>query len=129
MSPAVVRPWALRALTALLLVGCSSPDLLILDSSGKAIEGAKVVGTSLSIGGQTTFSDKKGRASIPSGVQPTKWISVYKDGFAPVVNIDVAQTRPIVVRMQRKNGQPRSPTGLGASASGSVRASPADRQR
>ena len=94
---------ALAVLSALLVAGCSSPDLVIVDSNGQPIEGAKVVGTSLSIWGQTSFSDKKGRASIPNAAQATKWVSIYKDGFTPVENIDVSQPKPIVVKMQTKN--------------------------
>lgn len=90
--------------SALLLAGCSGPDLVIVDSGGKPIEGAKVVGASLSVSGQATFSDKRGHASIPSPVQPTKWVSVYRDGFSPVEHIGIAQKKPIVVSMTKTNG-------------------------
>ena len=90
-------------LSALLLVG-AGPDLVIVDPGGKPIEGAKVVGASFSISGQTTFSDKRGHASIPSTVQPTKWVSVYKDGFTPVEHIGIDKKKPIVISMTKTNG-------------------------
>jgi len=91
-------------MSALLLAGCSNPDLIITDATGKPIAGAKIVGTSLSIDGQSSTSDRKGHAKIPWAVQQTKWISVSKDGFRAVENIDVAQKKPIVVKMTKTNG-------------------------
>jgi hypothetical protein len=102
-----LKSGVLAVLSAFLLAGCSNSDLVIVDSGGQPIEGAKVVGASLSMWGQTlgqtSFSDKKGRARIPNGAQPTKWVSIYKDGFTPVENIDVSQPKPIPVKMQAKN--------------------------
>src|SRR6267142_7015357 len=92
-----IRPLVLTITLALFLAGCSSPDLIIVDTNGKPIAGAKIVGASLSIGGQSTISDKNGQAKIPSAVQETKWVSIYKDEFRAVENIDVAQKKPIVV--------------------------------
>ena len=46
---------------------------------------------------------EKGQAKIPWAVQETKWISIYKDGFSPVENIDVAQEKPIIVRLAKRN--------------------------
>ena len=86
------------------LVGCAGPDLIVLDSSGAPVEGAKIVGASLSIGGQTGYSDKQGHADIPGAVQPTKWISIYKPGYLPVENIDVSQTKPIVIKLTKEKG-------------------------
>ena len=86
------------------LVGCAGPDLIVLDSSGAPVEGAKIVGASLSIGGQTSYSDKKGYANIPSAVQQTKWISIYKKGYLPEENIDVSQTKPIVIKLTKEKG-------------------------
>lgn len=88
---------------ALLLCGCSKPDLIIMDKNGKPVAGAMVVGTSFSIGGQTTYSDSKGHAKIPWAVQETKWISVSKEGFSSVQNIDVAQKKPIVITLVSTN--------------------------
>jgi len=86
------------------LTGCSSPDVIVLDGNGKPIPDAKIVGASLSIGGQTAFANKKGEANIPWAVQETKWISIYKDGYRPVEHVDVAQKKPIVVKMTKTNG-------------------------
>jgi hypothetical protein len=91
-------------LGTLILAGCSNADLVIVDTSGKPIAGAKIIGTSLSISGQSSISDGKGQAKIPWATQPTKWISVSKDGFRSVENIDVAQKKPIVVKMTKTNG-------------------------
>jgi hypothetical protein len=104
ISCSIKLPLLAIVVSGSVLAGCSSPDLLIVDSSGKPIAGAKVVGASLSIGGQSTQSDDKGRANIPSAVQPTKWVSVYKEGFRPVENIDIDQKKPIVVKMIKTNG-------------------------
>jgi hypothetical protein len=95
---------ALVFISAVLLAGCSNPDLIITDTTGKPIAGAKIVGSSLSIGGQSSASDRKGHAKIPWAVQETKWISVSKEGFRPVENIDAAQKKPIVVKMTKTNG-------------------------
>jgi hypothetical protein len=92
----------------LALGGCTHPELRIIDSSGVPIEGAKVVGTSMSFSGQCSYSDKQGHAKIPWAVQPTKWISVYHAGYQPVENIDISQNKPIVVRME-KAAPDRSP--------------------
>ena len=100
------RPSYKASLTILLvcmlsLVGCAGPDLIVLDSSGAPVEGAKIVGTSLSISGQTSYSDEKGCANIPSAVQQTKWISIYKKGYLPAENIDASQTKPIVIKLAK----------------------------
>src|SRR5579872_5232100 len=94
----------LVAASALVLAGCSSPDLLVLDANGNPLSGAKVVGTSLSMSGKTTMSNKRGEARIPWSIQETKWVSVYKDGFVPIENVSVDQKRPIVIKMRRTNG-------------------------
>lgn len=86
---------------ALLLAGCSKPELIVLDSSGIPLQGAKVVGTSLSVSGQATFTDKGGKAHIPRAVQETKWISIFKPGYVPVQNLNVGQKKPIVIRMTK----------------------------
>jgi len=99
-----IKLWVPVVLSALLLAGCSNPDLIIMDTTGRPIAGAKIVGTSLSIGGQSSTSDVKGHAKIPWAVQETKWISVSKDGFRPAENIDVSQKKPIVVKMTKTNG-------------------------
>ena len=92
------------AASALVLAGCSTPDLLVLDSNGNPLSDAKVVGASLSMSGKTTISDRRGEAKIPWSIQETKWVSVYKDGFIPVENISVDQKRPILIKMRRTNG-------------------------
>jgi hypothetical protein len=86
------------------LTGCSGPDVIVLDSNGKPIADAKIVGASLSIGGQTTFANKRGEAKIPWAIQETKWISIQKDGYQPVEHVDAAQKKPIVVKLTKTNG-------------------------
>lgn len=90
--------------SALVLAGCSAPDLLVLDSKGNPLPDAKVVGTSLSMSGKTTMSNRRGEAKIPWSIQETKWVSVYKEGFVPVENISVDQKKPIIIKLRRTNG-------------------------
>src|SRR5579883_2328640 len=92
------------ATSALFMVGCSSPDLLVLDANGNPLSGAEVVGASLSMSGKATISNKRGEVRIPWSLQEIKWVSVYKDGFVPVENISVDQKRPIMIKMRRTNG-------------------------
>lgn len=83
--------------------GCRSPQIIVRDVSGNPIEGAKVTGTSLSIGGQYSLTNEKGYAKIPKAVQPTKWISVSKEGYADVEYIDINQPRPILIYLSPQN--------------------------
>ena len=86
----------------LFLSGCSTPDIVVVDEAGAPVKDAIITGTSLSIGGQKATTDDKGCASIPSAVQPTKWISVEKVGYVAVSQIDVNQTKPIKVVLKKK---------------------------
>ena len=84
------------------LAGCKSSDVRVTDSSAKPIEGAIITGTSLSISGQTTHTDKNGFAKIPRTGQETQWISVAKAGYVPVDHIDVKQKKPIRIVLKAK---------------------------
>ena len=86
----------------LTLASCAGPDLMIQDRAGAPIEGAKIVGASMSMGGLTTYSDRKGHAPIPNSIQPTRWISVSKPGFREVGNIDVDKPKPIVITLEKE---------------------------
>jgi len=86
------------------LTGCSGPDVIVVDTHGKPVPDAKIVGASLSIGGQTTFANNKGEAQIPWAIQETKWISIQKEGYQPVEHVDAAQKKPIVVKLTKTNG-------------------------
>ena len=86
----------------LFTIGCSEPDLVVVDAVGNPIRGAIVTGTSPSIAGQQTRTDQNGHADIPVGIQKTKWIAVSKPGYTPVTGIDVNQSRPIRVPLQKK---------------------------
>jgi len=89
----------------LLFAGCSGPDVIVTDPSGKPVDGAKVTGTSLSIGGQFTMTNAKGEAQIPRSAQETKWLAITKAGYTSVERIDTGQPRPIVVKLApAKNG-------------------------
>jgi hypothetical protein len=102
------RSWFSYCRTSIMLAslltfaGCAGPDLVIQDPAGTPIEGAKILGASMSVGGQTTFSDRKGHAPIPSAIQPTRWISVSKPGFHEVGNIDVDKPKPIVITLEKE---------------------------
>lgn len=86
----------------LFLSGCSTPDIIVVDDAGTPVKDAIITGTSLSIGGQESATDKNGCASVPSAVQPTKWISVEKEGYVTVNQIDVNQPKPIKVVLKKK---------------------------
>ena len=84
------------------LAGCKSPDVRVTDSSAKPIEDVIITGTSLSVSGQTTQTDKNGLATIPWAGQKTQWISVAKAGYLTVENIDVEQKKPIRIMLKAK---------------------------
>ncbi len=89
----------------LLFAGCSGPDVIVTDQSGKPVEGAQVTGTSLSIGGQFTMTNANGEAQIPRSAQQTKWLAITKAGYTSVERIDTGQPKPIVVKLApAKNG-------------------------
>lgn len=96
MKPAVGLP------LILLLSGCTTPDIVVVDDAGAPVKDAIITGQSLSTGGQKSTTDDKGCASIPSAVQPTKWISVEKVGYETVSLIDVNQAKPIKVVLKKK---------------------------
>ena len=81
------------------LIGCKTPELVIVDQAGAPVEGARVVGTSLSMSGHSSCSDGRGLAKIPHAVQETKWISVSKNGYISVSGVDVSQEKPIIVEL------------------------------
>ena len=87
---------------ALFFAACSRPQIEVVDSAGAPIEGAEIVGYSLSIQGQQTQTDKRGHAQIPSAVQQTQWIVVSKPGFIRTEQIDVSGPKPIKVILQKK---------------------------
>ena len=97
-------PAALVLVLAATLTGCSNPDVIVLDANGKPVANAKIVGASLSMGGQTTFANKKGEAKIPWAIQETKCISIQKEGYQPVEHVDATQKKPIVVKLTKTNG-------------------------
>ncbi len=86
----------------LLLSGCSTPDIIVVDGAESPVKDAIITGQSLSIGGQTSTTDDKGCAPIPSAIQPTQWISVQKVGYVTVTQIDVNQAKPIKVVLKKK---------------------------
>ena len=49
-------------LLSIFLPGCSNPVIIVLDSNGNPIKNAVVIGTSLSISGQKSITDKNGYA-------------------------------------------------------------------
>jgi hypothetical protein len=80
----------LQVLLALLFIlsgaGCVTPssrmpDVLVQDSSGQPLAGARIVAHSLSMSGLTAYTDARGRAQIPSTIQPTLWITVSHAGY------------------------------------------------
>jgi len=76
-------------------------DVVVVDSDGKPVAGATVLGVSLSIGGQQTQTDENGHAAIPWAVQRTQWITVSKTGYRPTKNIDMNQAKPIRVTLRK----------------------------
>lgn len=98
----IVIVTAILVFTVCFMTGCRTPDLVVAGADGKPIEGAILMGTSLSISGQTTKTDGNGCAAIPWAVQETKWISVSKPGYETVGNIDVKQKKPIRILLKKK---------------------------
>ena len=85
--------------------GCvSCPDIVVVDTAGQPIAGATVVGTSLSIGGQTSTTNSLGQATTPWAIQETKWIEIRKPGFITVSDIDVNQKKLIRVVLNAADG-------------------------
>ena len=82
----------------LTLAAGTGPDLIVVDSTGAPIKGARVVGVSMSTSGRTTCTDERGHAQIPNAPQQTVWIAVSKLGYQAVEHIDITQEKPIVVR-------------------------------
>jgi hypothetical protein len=66
----------------LLLCGCMTPDIVVVDDEGVPVAGVSITYHSLSISGPATTTDRRGRASIPWALQEIKWISVAKQGYA-----------------------------------------------
>jgi hypothetical protein len=87
---------------SLVLIGCGKPDVIVKDETGIPIQGAKVIGMSLSIQGQSSETDKQGEAKIPKAVQKTEWIVVQKEGFFDSEQINVSQPKPILVILKHK---------------------------
>ena len=78
------------AILPMVVSACSSrPDIVVTDGLGKPIAGATVTGTSLSIGGQATTTDRHGHADIPWAIQTTEWIGVSKPGYESVHGVSV----------------------------------------
>ncbi|MFT3869245.1 MAG: carboxypeptidase-like regulatory domain-containing protein [Nibricoccus sp.] len=102
----IVRLLALPLLFCLVLPlsGCRTAGIVVVDTAGAPIKDAKVVGISLSMGGQSTVTNKKGRASIPSAIQQTRWIYVTKEGYFQSDQIEVSAPKPIKVIL-RKRGE------------------------
>lgn len=78
-----------QVLLALLFIlsgaGCVTPssrmpDVLVQDSWGQPLAGARIVAHSLSMG-LITYTDARGRARIPSTLQATLWITVSHAGY------------------------------------------------
>jgi len=77
------------------------PDVVVRDTSGKPIEGAKIVAHSLSMSGLTSYTDSQGRTRVPSSIQATRWIDVSKTGYQSVrVELDAAD--PIIIVLESK---------------------------
>ena len=97
------RPTRLVIAMILFASGCAGrPDIIVSEVSGDPVPGATITGTSLSISGQTSRTDARGRADIPWSIQGTKWIAVHKAGYQGVSGIDVERTgRPIRVVLSR----------------------------
>jgi hypothetical protein len=95
----------LLVLLALLFIlsgaGCVTPssrmpDVLVQDSWGQPLEGARIVAHSLSISGLTAYTDARGRARIPATIQATLWITVSHAGYQSQ-QIELDERNPLVV--------------------------------
>ncbi len=65
------------------LPGCARV-VHVVDPAGAPIEGAEVVGVSLSTNTAPVLTDAKGRGRLPDNAQGVKWIAVTKPGYVGV---------------------------------------------
>ncbi len=85
----------------LFVFGCSTKKVLVTDQYGTPLEGAKVIGTSLSISGAQSTTNKKGIAPVPMSAQPPVWLTVSKEGYNTRENIDLRYSQfPLHVVLQ-----------------------------
>ena len=96
----------IRSLIGCLILAlfCSScglvPDVVVVDSSGKPIAGAKVEPVSGSFNYREQLTDAKGQARIRGGIlQEVQWINVSKAGYSPQKSIDFFGPKPIRVEL------------------------------
>jgi hypothetical protein len=108
----------LQVLLALLLIlscaGCVTPssrmpDVLVQDSSGQPLEGARIVAHSLSMSGLTAYTDARGRAQIPSTLQATLWITVSHTGYqSKWIELDGSNPQVVVLTVGNDDVRPFS---------------------
>jgi hypothetical protein len=84
-SPSFHLPVLLALLFILSGAGCVTPssrmpDVLVQDSWGQPLAGARIVAHSLSMSA-LAYTNARGRARIPSTIQATLWITVSHAGY------------------------------------------------
>jgi hypothetical protein len=112
------QPFRLLVLLALLFLlsgaGCVTPssrmpDVLVQDSWGQPLAGARIVAHSLSISGLTAYTDARGRARIPSTIQATLWITVSHAGYqSKWIELDGSNPQVVVLTVGSDDVRPFS---------------------
>ena len=87
---------------AALLAGCSATYIRVVDLTAKPIANAEIEPVSASMNLEVVRTDRRGVARLPYSPQEILWISVRKDGYRPVENLDVAESREILVELKRE---------------------------
>ncbi len=74
-----------------------SPDVVVVDTTGAPVVGAKVEPVTASMNGEVVLTDGKGEARMGNYVQEILWLRVRKEGFAAQESVDFTKPKPIRV--------------------------------
>ena len=89
----------LAILCAVLLGGCMTQRVVVVDTANRPITGAAVEPISLSINYAKETTDSKGKVALPHVFQRVVWVSVTKEGYEPSGHVAVGNEDPIVVTL------------------------------
>jgi hypothetical protein len=73
----------------------STPDVIVVDSTGAPIVGAEVEPVSASINYKPAITDAKGQSRIRRSIQKVQWINVRKPGYSSQKSVDYSGPKPI----------------------------------
>ena len=93
---------AITYICSILLAGCSSETVIVVDGMGKPIEGAIISGASLSMNTKEVETNAKGEATVPSNIQSVKWVLIEKSGYQSV-HVDVPLSWPLHIILKKND--------------------------